>query len=1474
MYSRILILMLLTICVSRVFAEEAPVYILAPENYISDFPNERISIQSRQLTIVSEDIVIPGNSGMDIVVTRRQNGDEVTFDNITFSTSIAYNSVDPQYSLSCLGDFKRISVRVNGQRLSSAGYDSPSQYPSNAFALFDNGAYFKCDGIVPVLYFPNGRKYTFTPILQQSTDFSSNVIYAVDSITDRYGNYIIYEYENDEMPHLKKRLKSISRNDGQVVNFFYNVVDAGSFSYSLIKEIVFSGQKVQYEFNNRLLTTFTDAQGRKTTYTYGMVTGLGNIIRSITTPEGLVATYYFAPYTAAMGPRVVSSEMGENGGYLVSKSISGPGIPLKWYSYDSGLGNTSQEYKTLVYQINYKNELDLTTEYTIETRRGSNSTGQIKKIRRFEGYFTIGEAHKYEYVNHNVIYEQINTWEKINTEEFGCHDATKNPLIFATDCSRYEISKIKLSIKNNGVFDNYVTDIIAFNAYGQPLTTTESFGTNYKVTSQSYDHDIERWILNQPRITRVGKDFFSLIDTKEITYYAKNHANYPFMPYEEKSFGTWQKRYVSYFTDGSVKKFELNALLADNNAHRYQRFENYYRGQPQRIISPERYSSNEIAKIQRIDDFGRIIESKDLNGNTINYGYDKIGRLSYIDPADPLILDTLIEWSNNGGVDNNQPLKIETRCRLNSAKTACSGEERLKTATLYDAKLRVIQVKTTDVINNISRYENFSYNPFDRKTFTSFPSNNANETSGTHYTYDGLQRLTQTRVDNGGIQTVDYLVGNKQKVTDFNGNETTTTYLAYGTPSYEQAIKIESPESVTTDIDINIFGNVTRITQSGAHKNTTISQTQINLYNAQQQLCMVKRNDVGNTYYARNNLGEVTWQAQGVSGTSCSAHGATAAQKVSFGYDNLGNQRTISYGDGLTPTVTYTLDNNGDIKTLTSGNVSQSYHYNSARLLEDETLSIDGKSFTLDYEYDGLGNLFSLTYPSTSGIGTVNFAPNAFGQATKASRVGNNYATGASYYANGILDTFTYGNGIRHKTTLNNRNMPEQIRDYKGTTNKVKLSYTYDYQNNVKSIIDSINPSFSLTNLTYDGLNRLTSTTGGVGIGSSTMVYDALGNITSYSNTSNVKSSNLTYTYNTSTNKLTGVSGNGAAGYDFSQSNSYDNRGNVTHNGMRSFTYNLANQMIQSGSNRYVYDGYNRRVKTQDSKGTSYSMYSQSGKLLYREVNNDPISYIFLGDKLIAKEGVMPINNDSRMHYKPFGDSIEPAKDEVGYTGHKFDTDLGLSYMQARYYDPVIGRFYSNDPVGFIPSNPMSFNRYLYVNNNPYKYTDPDGEFLQAIIGAAIGAVAEIAAQKIGGADNINWTKVGVSAVAGAITGGVSSVYKGAFTATASAVEKGAASMVVAGTAATAGGGSSAINSSIDGNSSQQITQDAAIGAVLSVTGPGKATGAAAGQKVMSAFSAAGKEANTMTKSIEGVVSGTVSNVVNEKVSNDVKDRF
>lgn len=146
--------------------------------------------------------------------------------------------------------------------------------------------------------------------------------------------------------------------------------------------------------------------------------------------------------------------------------------------------------------------------------------------------------------------------------------------------------------------------------------------------------------------------------------------------------------------------------------------------------------------------------------------------------------------------------------------------------------------------------------------------------------------------------------------------------------------------------------------------------------------------------------------------------------------------------------------------------------------------------------------------------------------------------------------------------------------------------------------------------------------------------------------------------------------------------------------------------MVESDGNSYQYDGKNRRVKQIDSEGTSYSFYSQSGQLVYRETENGGVNYIYFAGKLIAKDGVVP-KNASKQHFSPFGKSIEGEIDDVGYTGHKFDKDLDLIYAQARYYDPTIGRFYSNDPIGF--RDVHSFNRYAYANNNPYKYVDPTG---------------------------------------------------------------------------------------------------------------------------------------------------------------------
>jgi len=140
-----------------------------------------------------------------------------------------------------------------------------------------------------------------------------------------------------------------------------------------------------------------------------------------------------------------------------------------------------------------------------------------------------------------------------------------------------------------------------------------------------------------------------------------------------------------------------------------------------------------------------------------------------------------------------------------------------------------------------------------------------------------------------------------------------------------------------------------------------------------------------------------------------------------------------------------------------------------------------------------------------------------------------------------------------------------------------------------------------------------------------------------------------------------------------------------------------------------------------------------------------------------------------RENYQAFGEKVkndDTAKgNNIGYTGHVNDADTGLTYMQARYYDPVLGRFYANDPVGFQEGTSHSFNRYSYVGNNPYVYNDPNGEWLNFVIGGVVGAVEDLAFQGVmmalGAQDEFSYGSLALSAGAGAASSGLSAVAQG-----------------------------------------------------------------------------------------------------------------
>jgi RHS repeat-associated protein len=69
------------------------------------------------------------------------------------------------------------------------------------------------------------------------------------------------------------------------------------------------------------------------------------------------------------------------------------------------------------------------------------------------------------------------------------------------------------------------------------------------------------------------------------------------------------------------------------------------------------------------------------------------------------------------------------------------------------------------------------------------------------------------------------------------------------------------------------------------------------------------------------------------------------------------------------------------------------------------------------------------------------------------------------------------------------------------------------------------------------------------------------------------------------------------------------------------------------------------------------------------------------------------------------------------YRGEQYDSDLGLYYLRARYYNPNTGRFLSEDPIGF-RAGP---NFYAYTYDDPTDYRDPLGK--DPVIGAIAGGI-------------------------------------------------------------------------------------------------------------------------------------------------------
>jgi len=589
--------------------------------------------------------------------------------------------------------------------------------------------------------------------------------------------------------------------------------------------------------------------------------------------------------------------------------------------------------------------------------------------------------------------------------------------------------------------------------------------------------------------------------------------------------------------------------------------------------------------------------------------------------------------------------------------------------------------------------------------------------------------------------TTEYLTGFQTRVTNPRTFQTTTTYKAYDTPSFDLPITIQEPENKSTTIARDVFGKPISIARSGGG----VSAVRYYVYDGYQQLCKTIEPETGATVMGYDGVGNLThsWSGLALPATnSCNGDEAWQSGRLTWRRYTARNQvDALRFADGRgDQNITYTPD--GLPASITTYNdagsgapVVNAYSYNKRRMLTGESVSQPGwYTWSIGYGYDANGSLATQNYPT--GL-SINYAPNALGQPTQVSDQSTYaYATGVQYYPNGAIKQFTYGNGIVHTMQQNARQLPSRSADSGGV---LDLAYSFDANANVNHIWDYAQDTgngFYGRWMTYDGLDRLTDA-GSCSFGGDCwhrFTYDALDNLKSWKLPGVKDYAEYVYTNNRLTN-IKNTAGATVVGLD------YNVQGNLSNKNGQAYDFDYGNRLRNvPGKESYRYDGLGRRVLNSRpaDNTTTLSQYSQSGQVLYNENTKTLLKteHIYLGGSLLANRETIwgtstvtakyqhtdalgspvAVTNMAgavidRTHYEPYGAAInKPGYDGIGYTGHVMDGATGLTYMQQRYYDPVCGCFLSVDPVTAYDTGDMRhFNVYAYAYNNPYTFDDPDG---------------------------------------------------------------------------------------------------------------------------------------------------------------------
>ncbi len=661
----------------------------------------------------------------------------------------------------------------------------------------------------------------------------------------------------------------------------------------------------------------------------------------------------------------------------------------------------------------------------------------------------------------------------------------------------------------------------------------------------------------------------------------------------------------------------------------------------------------------------------------------------------------------------------------------------------YDYKGRLAKTSLPFKGDAPALWNTYEYDDYDRLV-------KQTEASGktTTWSYAGLS-VTETKEGIASTKTTD-AIGELIKVED-PGGTITYTLRPDGQPS-----AITAPGNVTTTFEYDGFGRQTAIVDPSAGKQTFTEKYD------NSGIC---------TSTATDARGKTVTTIKDKYGRTIQIN--RPEFNVSYTYNKDGqlereeysDRRAKSYSYDALGRVAHSLDDASGIDvgfTYKDGNVA-SIKYNSLS-------NPSGVEMKETYLYTN-GHKTEVKFNDRQSVWKL-IEENGLGQPTQI-------ATGS------LVRTYSYSNiGLPTRQTAGN------VQD---------ISYNFDVQTgNLLSRTDNrrnITETFG-----YDKLNRLCQ------IGTQQVKYADNGNVLEMPGMGLMGYDNAAKPYQVTA--FTPIGNNVPTREQQITYNSFQCPDKITENGYSaSFSYDAegdrAEMTIRKGNDKVLTRQYiDARYEIDNSFTERFYLGGDAYDALAVCVNDfgvDSTYYIlrdYLGNitHIINEDGTLR----QELSYDAWGRLRNPDTHQLyavgkepkllldrGYTGHEYLPWFGLINMNARLYDPVLGRFLSPDPYVQMPDFTQNFNRYSYCLNNPLKYVDKDGKILwfipviAAVVGGgvnlvanwnniegfwdglstfAVGAGAGAATVCTAGAGAGFWTVAGVSAAGGAAIGANNSI--------------------------------------------------------------------------------------------------------------------